>query len=84
MKSSQSGQALVELILLMAIFVGLATFVIKEVKEREFLSNLVSGPWKHLDGLVSNGHWSERNKSNQFHPGLFGRRVSLKGTEHRK
>ena len=75
----QGGQALIEAVLAIALFVTLTMFVASEFKSRQVLSNLVSGPWKSLDGMIRNSHWSPREETDTYHPNLLKRHGSTLG-----
>lgn len=62
------GQMVIETMLLMVVFLGLTLFVASEFKSRQLVSQLVSGPWQKLDGMISNGAWEPRSSSDIRHP----------------
>jgi len=68
MVRSSSGQATVEGILILALFVSLAIGLSKQFKETEIISNIVSGPWRSLDGMIQDGAWLPTSKSHARHP----------------
>ena len=75
----QSGQALIEAVLAIALFITLTMFVASEFKSRQVFSNFVSGPWRSLDGMIKNSQWSPREETNAYHPNLLKRHGSTLG-----
>lgn len=73
---SQKGQMTVEAVLLLVIFVAFANVATRAIKEKEFLAQMVSGPWSFLQGMVQNGVWAEANSGSDLHPNVYGRRAS--------
>ena len=79
MVKRQNGQAIIESILAITLFMVLTTFVASEFKSRKIISGLVSGPWKGLDGMIRNGSWTPRADSDTKHPNYHLRHVSIRG-----
>ena len=69
----QRGQAIIESILAITLFMVIATFVASQFKERKILAGVISGPWKGLDGMIRNGVWLPREQSDAQHPSHHSR-----------
>ena len=76
---NKSGQMALEMILIMALMVGFATFVTSEFKSSNFVAQLVSGPWKNLAGMIQNGVWGPSADTMPQHPNAFNRVISPDG-----
>ena len=74
---NQKGQALVESILIMLIFLGLFSVVVETLNANDFLHNVTREPWRRLDNMVRTGEWTESTG----HPGLYKNHLSLRGDE---
>lgn len=79
MVRQKNGQAIIESILAIALFMSLAIFVAGEFRSNEVLAGIISGPWRSLDGQIKNGYWIPRDTSDQMHPSHHIRHVSIKG-----
>lgn len=73
----QSGQFMLEGILLMVMFLGMAVLVKKQFKEKHILAMLVAQPWGQISGMMSNGVWKEESAGHSMHP--QGRVMSREG-----
>ncbi len=78
-KHSQSGQFIVEGILLMVVFLACTLLVIQYFQKNSVLSQVVSAPWQSLAGMIQNGEWSSPQASMQLHPNNHARHTSLQG-----
>ncbi len=72
---TQSGQAIVEAILIMVVFFGITSLVASQFKDNELIKNLVSGPWVAISSMISNGSW----ETNVLHPNYHDRHVTHTG-----
>lgn len=72
---NENGQMTMEAVLLLVILVGVFTLVHRKIAGGEYLSKIVSGPWGHMQGMISNGVWKAGN-SNNMHPNAFDRRAT--------
>ena len=72
---TQKGQVTIEAVLLITIMLGVSTFAHKAISSRGLLSQLVSGPWSYVAGMISNGVW-KGGDSSSLHPNRFQRRAS--------
>lgn len=77
--SSQRGQATTEAILIIVVFVGMATLIANQFKQNEWLSDLVSKPWSILSGMIETGVWVDAKKAKNVSP--YTRGVSIKPKE---
>jgi hypothetical protein len=75
------GQASIEMVLMVVLFVGVAIFVGNYFREKEIFANLVSGPWQSFSGLIQNGVIGNPQNTMSQHPNQFGRLASVKGEE---
>ncbi|MEZ0393092.1 MAG: hypothetical protein ACAH59_12800 [Pseudobdellovibrionaceae bacterium] len=74
---SQSGQALVEAVLLMAVTVSIGIMVVRFLEDK--VPSLVTGPWALLSGMVECGNWSGCGPG--LHPNTLERVISYKPDE---
>lgn len=80
---SQRGQAIVEALLIMIIFLGIGLAVMSFFKDQEVLAKLVKGPWQSLSGVLQNGTWGEPGATAVKHPNTHYRHVSIQGDDAR-
>lgn len=80
-RSSQSGQMIVEYVLLTVIVVGVALFISTQFRDNELLGEIVEKPWQSLAGMIQNGSWAPPSDSMQLHPNYRGRTTSVRGKE---
>ena len=76
---NQSGQMLVEMLLLMTVLFGLTFAISAYFKNDEVFSKLISGPWQNLSGMIQNGVWAPPATAMKNHPNHHSRHVSVKG-----
>lgn len=72
----QSGQILVEMVLLLALGVGMASLAIKLLQDNQFAQNLVVRPWLTLSGMIECGTWDGCTPG--YHPASGNRILSFK------
>jgi len=65
---SQSGQMILEAILLMTLFLGIATLIKREVGDKNIIGAMVAGPWNQVSGMMSNGVWKSETQGRSLHP----------------
>ena len=76
------GQAMVELVLIMALLLGAAVLVRSQFIEKEnIFTAFITTPWKRIGGMMESGVWEERDQALASHPGHFQRMWS---TENKK
>ncbi len=73
---NNKGQTVVEAVLLIAVFVLVATTVSRQFRDNQLLARVISGPWDSLSGMIQNGVWSPPSESDVSHPGHLERRLS--------
>ncbi len=77
---NQKGQGTVEMVLLMAIGVGLSLMVTNYLQENQFAQKLFGNPWNRLSGMIECGVWTGC-ASDKAHPASSSRILSLKPDE---
>ncbi len=79
--SGNAGQALLEAVLVIALFSVFTATVIRGLEEIDFVGQLVSDPVEfQLKGMVENGAWGSGEGSRFFHPNSIARHQTLQGT----
>lgn len=76
---NQSGQLIIESILLITAFFAVTLLVSREFRSREVIASIVSGPWVSLAGMIQNGSWAPPERAQTLHPSHHGHHISLKG-----
>ena len=67
------GQAVIEAVLLIVLFLGVSFFIQREFRQQDLLATLVAGPWSRAQNLIENGGWT--TKASQ-HPNFHSRHSS--------
>ena len=75
----QSGQMIVESVLIMTMLVGFAYFISGYISKNNVIARLVSSPWTNLSGVIQNGTWAAPNASMKLHPNNTENKISLRG-----
>jgi hypothetical protein len=77
-RHNQSGQAIVEFILITTVLVSIAAFVSKTLRDNNTISSLIATPWQGLSNVIEHGVWmadaAKAKKNSPFGP---TRRLSL-------
>jgi hypothetical protein len=81
MTRSNSGQGTVEMVLLTATLVIVASLIFKTMRSQGFVTQLVDGPWSIMSGMIENGVWGSSEKTRNVHPNYLRRHISLIGKE---
>ncbi len=76
---NQSGQFLVEMVLLMALGVTVALMATNFLRSNEFAQNLIARPWLTLSGMIECGTWEGCKPG--YHPSSANRILSFKPNE---
>jgi len=76
---NQSGQFIVEAILLMTLLLGVTISIAKYFKDKSIVAQVISAPWKSLAGMIQNGMWASASASMEMHPNNHNRHTSLEG-----
>jgi hypothetical protein len=72
---NQSGQLVVEAVLLIAVIMGITMLTSAYIQRNEFANKLVAKPWKTLSGMIECGTWTGCGP--QSHPASTPRNLSL-------
>lgn len=77
--SSQSGQMIVEAVLIITLLMGATFLVTNYFRNNEVLKTLVQGPWISLAGMLQNGSWGPIKDTAAIHPSAHGRHIVITG-----
>lgn len=77
--ANQRGQMTIEMILIMTILLGIGLAVSNYAKEKGWMSALVEGPWKPMQGMIEEGVWAPTAKAKSMSPHLVKRRATVTG-----
>lgn len=80
---SQSGQLIVEAVLIIVLLVAITGMTIRMFKETEVFRQLVTGPWVSLAGMLQNGVWAPPKTGAAIHPNAHRRHIVISGEEAR-
>lgn len=76
---NQSGQLVVEAILLMIVLLGMSFLVSQYLKDSQFAKKLTAEPWARLTGMIECGTWQNcRGGLRGLHPSTGDRIMSLR------
>lgn len=64
----QSGQAVIEAVLIMTLVFGLAVFFNTRFRNSGIIGSLTAGPWGAIAGMMSNGVWKSEREGRELHP----------------
>jgi hypothetical protein len=76
---NQAGQLIIEAVLIIVLLMAVTFTVAHFFKDKEFVKQLISGPWQNLAGLIQNGVWQPPAQSNAAHPNGHGRHIVITG-----
>jgi hypothetical protein len=76
---NQSGQLIVEAVLIMVVLTAVTFAVGNFFKSQEVFKQLITGPWQSLAGLLQNGVWGSPATTNVSHPNGHGRHIVITG-----
>lgn len=62
-RSQQSGQAIVEAVLILSLIVMVSAYVFNELQSRQILSKMIVSPWEKMNLMIEYGDWN-----NPIHP----------------
>jgi hypothetical protein len=68
---NESGQMVLEYILIAVIFTGITVMTTQFFQDNEILRTLVAKPWQSLAGMVQNGDWGTPENTMNVHPNGF-------------
>lgn len=78
---NQSGQFVVESILIMVILLGITMTIAAAFKQQNLLAGIIKAPWQNMAGMIQNGTWAPPAASMALHPSQHNRHRSLRGEE---
>ena len=81
---NQKGQMIIEMVLMMTVLLGAATFISSQFRETNLIAQLVSGPWRNLAGMIQNGVWSPASDGMTKHPAYSDRLISPEAGESKQ
>ncbi len=76
---SQSGQMLVESILILSVLLTFFLILVTQLRNQQVAAQLVHAPWVHLSGLLQNGVWGPSQNHLGAHPENSSRQRTLEG-----
>lgn len=76
---NRRGQAVVESILILVLFLSVGTLIGKAFRENELMSHMIASPWERMAGMLENGVWMPRNQGRELHPNHYLRHISIEG-----
>jgi hypothetical protein len=76
---NESGQMVLEYILIAVIFTGITVMTTQFFQDNEILRTLVAKPWQSLAGMVQNGDWGTPENTMNVHPNGFRMHASVRG-----
>lgn len=77
----QSGQMIVEAVLIIVMLMAFTMMVANYFKKNELLKQLISGPWQNLAGMLQNGVWAPPAVGAVIHPNAHTRHIVITGEE---
>lgn len=66
LKKNKKGQATVEAILLITIFLGVSSTISQAFQKNNYFAEIIEGPWDFVDGMIRDGVWMKSSKSLPF------------------
>lgn len=76
-KSQQSGQALIEYILLLAVMLMAWNLVRSGLEEMQLVRRVTQGPWAAMSGMIESGVLVPPDQARATHPSHIDRGVSV-------
>lgn len=73
---SNSGQFVVEAVLLMIVTISLIIYATKYARDNHWMANLIAGPWKKVAGMLETGVWEDPSTAKGKHPNRLDRHRS--------
>lgn len=59
----QSGQFVIEAILIIVIFAAVSLLISREFQNRGVIGRLVAQPWEAMSGMIATGQWMPSNEA---------------------
>jgi hypothetical protein len=72
---NQKGQLMVEMVLLLALSVGIITLVSAAFRQNQYMAMFVSKPWTSIRSMIQNGNWDPKKP----HPSSSVRIATVEG-----
>ena len=63
LKKNQKGQATVEAILIMTIFLAASMTISQAFSKNNYFASMIEGPWDFVDGMIRDGVWMKSSQS---------------------
>ncbi len=82
LKKNERGQATVEAVLLITIFLAVSLTISKSFSTNDFFASIIEGPWDYVDGMVRDGVWMKSTSSHAFNPNARSRHSSKQDSQH--
>lgn len=79
-KRRQSGQVIIEYILLMVVLIGVFTAIVDFLKDQGFATKFTQDPWARLNGMIQCGSWvpcGVSTPASGVHPNTANRVLTL-------
>ena len=82
---NKKGQAAVEMVLILSIFLFIAMFISTRLEEAEVGKKIINRPWNVISGMIESGTWqaNQGNDVHPLHPIKRNRRLSVEGEDVR-
>ncbi len=74
-----SGQAIVEVVLIMALLMATAYGAKEIFDEKKTVAKFISEPWETISGMMESGVWMKKNVARKEHPNHFKRMSAEEG-----
>ncbi|MFN7905940.1 MAG: hypothetical protein ACK5P5_12230 [Pseudobdellovibrionaceae bacterium] len=72
----QSGQILIEMVLLGVVLIGLLSMGVRVFREKKIIQNITQGPWETTSGMIESGVWGTPAETRPNHPNTMNRMLS--------
>ena len=82
LRKNQGGQATVESILIMTIFLAVGLTISQTFTTNDIFASVIEGPWDFVDGMIRDGVWMKSNVSRSYNPNARQRHASRQATIH--
>jgi len=70
---NRKGQFVIETVLLMVLMIGTFAWATNQLREKQYLAKLISGPWVKVSGMIESGVWEAPDKARKLHPNQINR-----------
>lgn len=80
-KNSQSGQAVVEAVLIIIVLLAMGRTVFSFIREQQLVQKMITQPWSYVSGMIECGVWKPCGLHSGpvpgMHPGSRSRHATL-------